>query len=63
MFRIWIGLTVAVAAYVAIMAPLTSAGVIKGWPVASVALWAMFPLLAIGLAWLVWFVNASRRTR
>jgi hypothetical protein len=63
MFRIWIGLTVVVAIYIAVTGPLVTAFDEDMWLVAIVVPPLMILLLGLGLGWLAWVVTAPRRDR
>ena len=60
-FRVWVGITVALAAYVVVLLAFVRderrGHFLLGIPVPLV----MILLLLIGLGWLVWFVTARRR--
>ncbi len=60
-FRVWIGITLLLAAYVVILLPFVRdepiGRVLLGVPVPFV----MILLLVVGLGWLVWLVTARRR--
>ena len=60
-FRVWIGITLGLAAYIVILLPYVRderiGPVLLGVPVPFV----MILLLVVGLSWLVWLATAQRR--
>jgi hypothetical protein len=60
-FRVWIGVTIAAAAYVMIAAPLVTYVNSNKWIVGAFMPALMILLLGLGLAWLVWQVFVRRR--
>lgn len=59
-FRIWVGVTVVLAAYLAIAIPLASLFVDRYHYIAAAVPAVMILLTFIGLGWLVWFVTARK---
>ena len=61
MFRIWIGITIVVAAYVAVVLAFARDDRIGQFLLGVPVPFVMILLLLIGLGWLLWFVTARRR--
>jgi len=60
-FRIWIGLTVVLAVYIAVTLPFVRDDRVGHLVLGAPIPFAMIALLAIGLGWLIWLVTSSRR--
>jgi uncharacterized membrane protein YhaH (DUF805 family) len=60
-FRIWIGITIIVAAYVAVVLAVARDDRISQFLLGVPVPFVMILLLLIGLGWLVWLVTARRR--
>ena len=60
-FRIWIGITIVLAVYVAVLLTFVRDERIGYFLLGVPVPFVMILLLLIGLGWLVWFVTARRR--
>lgn len=59
-FLIWIALTIAIAAYIALTAPFASYFGEGMWMVGVVVPPLMIVLVALGVGWLLWLVTSSK---
>lgn len=62
-FRIWIALTIVVAAYMVIILPFFRDDRAGQFLMGVSVPFVMITLLVIGLGWLLWLVTATRRRR